>query len=654
MRIFLSALVLVFAVGLSSHGQSTSSVDEQGYLLRNGQRFFPIGSYSITFRAPFEERREALLRVGEAGFNLAYLSTINQYRYNDLLDLADSLGVSIIGGFTKWEGPALEEEIRQTAQRYRDYPALLGWQLLDDGDDAWNLERDGKIKAGVNDTLWTTEEIRRRERSVKRADPNHVTYQTLTGYYPSRRAAAERYVPLSDVSAVQIYPIESLPDYDVTDANALTQTYYRTLRYVQVAEANRRPMFLNLQTFKWDDRSPNARYPTPRELRNMSYSGLAAGIKGILSYDFSLDLYENQRPLWNEFVAIKDDILAHDAFYLNGALTRYDTGDATLVASYYEHQDQLLLIVVNTHYDQAKEVTIMLPDDYASATPLAERMPATLMLNKNEVTGKVAPQAVQAYVLTRQADPPVTDELADGIYELHPASALDKVVEVAEAVGNGDNVQQGHDRNAAYQRWQITAVGEGYYRLSPTHDAILGLDVRRWGTDNRTNVQVWRYNRAGQANQQWKITLADRAKGHYLLTPRHAEAQGLNRRLDVASASPAAGTNLHLYRGNRTLAQRFVLERVSESSARLDASQPTNPEAKGEVYPNPSRQGSFTVRGADGPIRLYDAQGRLVPTTVRSVGTKQTQITMKHHRPGVYVLRVPQQDGATQHKVVVE
>ena len=139
MKHFLT-FMLALVMYLPSYGQSTASVDEQGYLVRNGQRFFPVGSYSITFRAPFEERREALRRVGEAGFNLAYISTINQYRYDDLLDLADSLGVSIIGGFTKWEGPALEEEIRQTARRYRDHPALLGWQLIDDGDDAWRLE----------------------------------------------------------------------------------------------------------------------------------------------------------------------------------------------------------------------------------------------------------------------------------------------------------------------------------------------------------------------------------------------------------------------------------------------------------------------------------------------------------------------------------
>ena len=112
----------------------------------------------------------------------------------------------------------------------------------------------------------------------------------LTGYYKVRWDDVNLYSRLPDITGYQCYPITSPRDYDVTSSNALTETYIRTLLYVKSAEIFKKPCLLHLQTFTWQRSNlSNRRFPTILELRNMMYSGLCAGVKGIFSYDFSFD-----------------------------------------------------------------------------------------------------------------------------------------------------------------------------------------------------------------------------------------------------------------------------------------------------------------------------------------------------------------------------
>ncbi|MGB3777440.1 MAG: fasciclin domain-containing protein [Tunicatimonas sp.] len=379
-RLSLALALLTGLVGLSQAQVSSGSA----HVMRDGQKFFPVGLYGPQFRSPFEEKAQAVDILATDGFNTIVLEDIATSRFGELLDQADQQGISVLVGITNLKE---DEFVEETVTAYKDEPAVLGWSLLDDADNG----------------EWTIDEIRARNNYLKTLDTTHFTYTTLTGYYPPRREAVDEFVAIADVSALQIYPIEPLPDYDVTDENALTQTYLRTLQYVQAAEQNGTPMLMNAQTFKWfPGGNPDVRYPTVAELRNMIYSGLAAGVDGIISYDFTLDLYNNQRALYDEYVAIKDDILKSTVdFYLEGELTRYATDDPALVASYYAYQDELLLITVNTSYTASQNVSIQLPSGYESAQPLFERMPATLSLSEDMIQGTLAPQAVQVYRLTK-------------------------------------------------------------------------------------------------------------------------------------------------------------------------------------------------------------------------------------------------------------
>ena len=393
------SLLLSLLLVCAAQGQSTSSVRSDGTILVDGQPFFPFGYYGPQWRSSFEAKQTAINILAEAGFNTIVLEDIATSKFGELLDQADNQNVKVLVGLTNLKGNEYPEG---TLNSYQDRPAVLGWSLMDDGDNG----------------EWTLSEIRARNSFIKAKDPDHITYQTLTGYYPSRRKAVGQYASLSDAIALQIYPIGTLPDYDVTEENALTQTYLRTLQYVLAAEQNNTAMVMNLQTFQWGkDRTPISRYPTVKELRNMCYSGLAAGVKGIISYTYSSDLYNNQKALWNEHLAIKNDVLKRTAnFYLDGDLTRYDTGDPELVASYYTHEEKLLLLVVNTSYSQSKQANIVLPAGYQSATPLFDRMSATLSQTGSVVSGTVTPQAVQVYQLTKNAKESAGTGLSYALY----------------------------------------------------------------------------------------------------------------------------------------------------------------------------------------------------------------------------------------------
>ena len=224
---------------------------------------------------------------------------------------------------------------------------------------------------------------------------------SLTGYYPKCRQDRGLYTNITNV-CLQMYPDTPLSDYDVTAQNSLTGTYERTLQYVQAAEQDGKSMIMTPQTFKWEEEPGYHRYPTALELRNICYLGIYAGVKGLIAYDFSFDLFNNQKPLWNEYVAIKNDILINDLqkYFMQAPMMPYNTNTTGLYASYWKSDTDLLLIVVNTNTTSSKSVSIVLPAAYSSATSLFSRMPNTLSLqNKNKMAGNIAAKEVLIYKL---------------------------------------------------------------------------------------------------------------------------------------------------------------------------------------------------------------------------------------------------------------
>lgn len=377
-------LLFLFCLSLvCGFSQSTSSIRSDGTILVNGQPFFPFGAYSIPFAQSEASKTQALNDMIAAGFNIATVeddgTPATQAIVNNLLTIADNNNFKMLIGATH------SPNIIYPPQKYKTHPSTFGYTLADDGDNG----------------AYTPAQLTQRNADVKSYDNTHLTFLTLTGFTAANRNQANAFTAIADASGYQIYPIGFHRNSDFTVGTELTQTYLRTLGYVQSAALVNRPMIMHLQTFNWGStKSNNPRYPTVSELRNMLYSGLAAGIKGVISYDFSFDLKNNQPDLWNEFKALRGDVQTLEAALMNGTLTRYNTGDQELVASYWTDATGCYVTVVNTSYTSSKTISLTTPPGYGGPiTSLFSRMPATLSLSGNTLSGSLLPQAVQVYRL---------------------------------------------------------------------------------------------------------------------------------------------------------------------------------------------------------------------------------------------------------------
>ena len=88
------------------------------------------------------------------------------------------------------------------------------------------------------------------------------------------------------------------------------------------------------------------------------------------------------------------------------------------------------------------------------------------------------------------------------------------------------------------QKWILTDVGNGYYRISPTSNTSYGLDVNGQSTSNGANVQTWSY--WGGTNQQWQFV--DIGSGYYSIINRNS-----GKALDVYQSSTDNSANVIQY-----------------------------------------------------------------------------------------------------------
>ena len=361
---------------------NTSTIRSDGTILVDGIPFFPFGAYSVEWTETNQNRIDCLNEIADAGFNTTSFTDAGPGSITPvLIQQANDKNIKVF-----LSAPA-SQWIADVALEYKNNKCILAYILADDGDD-------GRT---------TLQDIITRNSNVKNIDPKHLTFLTLTGYYGVRRDDVNTYSRLPDITGYQCYPITPPSDYDVTSSNALTETYIRTLLYVKSAEISKKPCLMHLQTFTWQRSNlSNRRFPTILELRNMMYSGLCAGVKGILSYDFSFDLKNNQIPLWNEFKTLRTDVSTLEGALMNGIITRVNTGDQELICSYWIYNDLYYMVVVNTSYTTSKNVSIALPASFTGIkTSLFSRMNNTLTVNGTNLTGSIAAQEVQVFSIAK-------------------------------------------------------------------------------------------------------------------------------------------------------------------------------------------------------------------------------------------------------------
>lgn len=143
--------------------------------------------------------------------------------------------------------------------------------------------------------------------------------------------------------------------------------------------------------------------------------------------------------------------------------------------------------------------------------------------------------------------------IADGVYTISSALSSSARVDVAGASqANGARVQIYADNWTAAQRWLITSLGDGLYKIVSVSSGK-ALDVAGAKVGNGARVQQYSWN--GTKAQQWKII--ETSTGFKLYS-----ALSSTYVLDLSGASTRNGTTVQLYKNNDTKAQRWKLTKI--------------------------------------------------------------------------------------------
>ena len=181
----------------------------------------------------------------------------------------------------------------------------------------------------------------------------------------------------------------------------------------------------------------------------------------------------------------------------------------------------------------------------------------------------------QYWKFIKVAKPNVTS-LKNGVYILRTCVTPTFVVSVpSKSTANNANVAIYRNAGNNFQKWQITSVGNGYFKITNVGSQKV-LHVTGGGKANGTNVV--QYNWINSNAEKWKIS-GDR--GVYTFTNA---ANGLV--LDVAGGSAANNANIQMYTSNGTKAQKFRLEATTATVAAARTS---------TIVKDPATGKSFTV-----------------------------------------------------------
>ena len=140
---------------------------------------------------------------------------------------------------------------------------------------------------------------------------------------------------------------------------------------------------------------------------------------------------------------------------------------------------------------------------------------------------------VRNYCLASRTPDTSGSLVSGGVYKItarHSGKALD-----AFGNANGGDIGQWGYGGGANQKWKVTSVGSGQYKVEEQR-GFRALDVEVASMANGGRVHLWTYG--GGANQKWVITPTD--GGYYKVVAAHS-----GKALDVSGVSSANGALVH-------------------------------------------------------------------------------------------------------------
>ena len=358
----------------NSDSVTNTSIREDGTIMVNNQPFFPFGlyhdsSYISDWYGSNTKRLEDLKVISAAGFNTIRPQVGGNYDADvAFLNEAQSNGIYVLSSFNY-------DKRTKIVDRYKFHPAILGWEIVDDVDHPNNAYSVG----GVID--WKAE--------IKSTDSNRITY--VSGAFPTR---IEPFFNLADVLGFQSYPIDNDPNV----TKPLRSHYYALKSVTEAARRNNQSIIANLQTFAWRNIAPS-----PKQLRNMTYSALINNVKGIIYYSYfypGWELSENS-ALWNELKSLVPEIKQLNSVLLEGSWKRLNSGTENLFAAQWTYKESIYVVALNASPTDIIETSISIPEAVnGSVEALFSNRPQGMIFNQGKLSGSIQPEDVHVYKLS--------------------------------------------------------------------------------------------------------------------------------------------------------------------------------------------------------------------------------------------------------------
>lgn len=357
---------------------STAEVHLSGnqYLTLDQQPFFVIGAYDLPEGMTLAEGQKM-------GFNVVRVSA-QQSQW----DTAGELGLKVwhsFGSRMDFASGDVEEKknvIRKTVERFKDHPALLYWESMDEP--AWTNGNPAQARA-------TPEGLTAGYEYLKSLDPEHPVYMN---HAPRNMVETlQKYNTACDLVCVDIYPIippglkqmyAITPDGRHGDLPNQTPScvgeYVDKMKAVANAEQS---VFIVLQGFAWEaTRAKNpdkklVRYPTWKESRFMAYNAISHGAGGILY--FGLHTVPKEHPFVQDLARVLQEISRMTPVFSGRDLPtlpklKYHERGSTIAGGIEmmlrETSEGTYLITSNTSIDPAAAEFINLPLQFSSTQEL--------------------------------------------------------------------------------------------------------------------------------------------------------------------------------------------------------------------------------------------------------------------------------------------
>jgi hypothetical protein len=394
-----AATLLILLASSSPALAASAAIDPDGNMTIDGEPFFPIGMYHVSWigNRQGEDAIPDLSVLAEAGFNSLHATVDARTDTLDFLDACEARGLWLFA-----ETPSPPDDF---INLWKSHPALVAWNIADD----FNAPYSGTPNHPV------AEVVARRDLTQSLA-PAHLTYAS-GGSYPGYRIA--EYAGAAGVLAFQSYPIASQtsPFEDELEEVAESWAYV-----TDELAGSGQVVFANPQSFRWG----GGRWPTVSEQRNMLYTTLLYGPKGVLWYaywDGGQPLPQLNATVWNEVVREVTELKTLTPFLLHGQRAVLSTGALRVYAAAWEHDGQLVVAVTNTDRSDAPSVSVTLPGGAIGiAQPLFPlRDESGFVLAGNELGGSIGPEEAHVYVI--DVEQPGNDS-PTAAFSVTPAAAV--------------------------------------------------------------------------------------------------------------------------------------------------------------------------------------------------------------------------------------